>query len=284
MIKGSIENVSTEYATGWIYSEARSLRDATVLAFSGERCIGAGTVNTFRQDLANAGLGDGYLGFHFPISLPDGMEPASVVVRLDNAEAVLLQRGSRVTGAEAATRAKEPSPEDVLQQLRWLRRRNSITASEYEFLRGLTRFGVYELPLDVAVPGAAVTGADIAACAQKMLELSILNEITLDIACADDGDDMRRKIESVRAAEDRLTHIGIWSPVPARIGVVEGGHLDKAATTDAAGAVDYHLDPSSILIFHSRCAISLRPGVSYDGIQILSGVTKKALAEARAGH
>ncbi len=96
MIRGAIEAAQERLVSGWIYAGAFTVRDHLVLAFSGPRCVGSGRVEIFRGDLADAGLGDGYCGFHFPIELLPGEHPASVVIRLADSDAALIQAGSRV--------------------------------------------------------------------------------------------------------------------------------------------------------------------------------------------
>ena len=97
MIRGAVESAKKDLVSGWIYATAgESLRNQLVLAFSGTRCVGEGRVEIFRRDLLDAGLGDGYCGFHFPIALAAGEHPASVVVRLADCDAALIQPGSKV--------------------------------------------------------------------------------------------------------------------------------------------------------------------------------------------
>ena len=96
MIRGAIESVQDKVVSGWIYAGPYKVRDHLVLAFSGPRCVGSGKVEIFRKDLAEAGLGDGYCGFHFPIELKPGEPPASVVIRLADSDAALIQARSKV--------------------------------------------------------------------------------------------------------------------------------------------------------------------------------------------
>jgi hypothetical protein len=96
VIRGAIEVATPVLVSGWIFSKSGSLRDQLVLAFVGPRCVGTGKVEIFRKDLADAKLGDGYCGFHFPIALQDGEEPGSVVIRLQDSDAALIQTKSRV--------------------------------------------------------------------------------------------------------------------------------------------------------------------------------------------
>ena len=97
MIQGAIEMVHETLVSGWIYAHVgEGLRDQLVLAFSGPRCVGQGRVDVFRRDLLDAGLGDGYCGFHFPITLEPGEHPASVVIRPANCDTALIQARSQV--------------------------------------------------------------------------------------------------------------------------------------------------------------------------------------------
>ncbi len=99
MIRGAIEVADEHVVSGWIYSDAINLRDTLVLAFSGQRCVGAGRVEVFRQDLLDAKLGDGFCGFHFNVTLPPGEHPASIVVRPADCDTALIQSRSKVVAA-----------------------------------------------------------------------------------------------------------------------------------------------------------------------------------------
>ncbi len=97
LIQGAIELVQRDLVAGWLYAQAGAgFRNHLVLAFSGRRCVGQGKVEIFRRDLLDAGLGDGYCGFHFPIELAPGEHPASVIVRPIDCDAALIQPTSRV--------------------------------------------------------------------------------------------------------------------------------------------------------------------------------------------
>jgi hypothetical protein len=96
VIRGAIEVATPTLVSGWIYCKVASLRDQLVLAFVGPRCVGTGKVEIYRKDLHEARLGDGYCGYHFPIALQDGEQAASVVVRLQESDASLMQAKSRV--------------------------------------------------------------------------------------------------------------------------------------------------------------------------------------------
>jgi hypothetical protein len=99
MIRGNIEAVGEGVIRGWIFSPEVSLRGRTLLAFLDGHCIGAGEINVFRDDIRDAGLGDGYAGFEFEIGLDDEADAPRVVVALDWCDAVLMQKQARVAPA-----------------------------------------------------------------------------------------------------------------------------------------------------------------------------------------
>ena len=109
MIRGAIEIAEPTRVAGWIVSSATPLRGLPVLAFSGAVCVGAGTVEVFRRDLLMANLGDGYAGFDFPIALSTEQDLASVVIRLENCDAAILQSGTAIVRkqVEAAVQKQE---------------------------------------------------------------------------------------------------------------------------------------------------------------------------------
>ena len=98
MIRGAIEVTSRRKVSGWIVSAARPLKGKLVLAFVGSQCVGSGRVDVFRPDLLNANLGDGYAGYDFAIALSDDDDVGSVVIRLEECDAAILQSGSEVVG------------------------------------------------------------------------------------------------------------------------------------------------------------------------------------------
>ena len=99
MIRGAIEVVDPDRIAGWIVANGLVLRGAPALAFAGNRCVGSGPIGVFRADLQGAGLGDGFAGFDFSITLRPGEDLASVVIKLPMSDFALLQRGSQVVDA-----------------------------------------------------------------------------------------------------------------------------------------------------------------------------------------
>ena len=121
MIRGAIEVANRSIVSGWLYSKSVDLRGQLVLAFIGTRNVGTGKVELFRKDLKDAGLGEGYAGFYFPLTLLPTDQPEAVTIRLDQSDLALLQAGALVSqpprrpGSPAATpmpapAAKAPAP------------------------------------------------------------------------------------------------------------------------------------------------------------------------------
>jgi hypothetical protein len=97
MIRGAIEVANRSIVSGWLFSGTVDLRGQLVLAFIGNRHVGSGKVEIFRKDLQDAGLGDGYGGFYFPLTLLPTDQPEAVTVRLDQSDLCLLQPGSLIS-------------------------------------------------------------------------------------------------------------------------------------------------------------------------------------------
>jgi hypothetical protein len=151
MIRGAIENVTRNRVFGWLWSPDVTLLGRTVLAFLDDVCIGAGKIEGFRQDLKDAGLGDGQAGFNFDLTYPNPADAPRVTVKLEGSDVVLVQRRSRImppgAGASAAARTTRQGPS--LTSLQWMRARGWLTQSDYDFLRFFRQLGVYERSLVV---------------------------------------------------------------------------------------------------------------------------------------
>lgn len=68
-IKGSVDQLTTRGATGWIYA-ASEHRPLVVEAVLHHRVIGEALADAYRHDLAEVGLGDGRCGFSIEFGLP----------------------------------------------------------------------------------------------------------------------------------------------------------------------------------------------------------------------
>ena len=102
MIRGALESASRNNVSGWLYSKAFNLHGQLLLAFVGKRHVGSGRVELFRKDILDAGLGDGYSGFYFPVDLRPSEHPESIAIRLEASDLSLLHPASIVVPAERA--------------------------------------------------------------------------------------------------------------------------------------------------------------------------------------
>ncbi|HZF74610.1 MAG TPA: hypothetical protein VE033_02085 [Acetobacteraceae bacterium] len=275
MLKGTIEAVSREEISGWIHVEGTNIRDSLILAFVGDDCVGAGKVGLFRQDLAEAGLADGHLGFSFPIRIADDATPASVVVRLDGSDAVLIQRTSRVTGQEAvAVPAGERGAGQSLSSLRWMRGQGWLSQPEYDFLRIMQQFGAYDLstrPKRSASPSTEPPAATAAKAARTYLGLRCANEVELQTIDVANAEDLAVALAEVARMEAALNVVAVWSETPGSLDVVEGSHLAPGAG-DTAGAIQYPIGPERVLFLDLRTAVGYSGTTFPKGVQVLYGV------------
>ncbi|KQT48892.1 hypothetical protein ASG43_08610 [Aureimonas sp. Leaf454] len=256
MIRGSIENVTNDVIQGWIYSEDGNIRERTLLAFRGEACVGAGRVNMFRADLADAGMGDGHLGFTFPISVSP-QDLGSVVVKLEGSDAVLLQKSAVVTGMAASARELGRSEvRERLASLKWALKHGRTSQGDFDFLRILWSTGVYERGL------VRRNAADDAAVMEKPLGVATqLFEAYLQT-------DVQTSVERVRSSAEfaaealRLAKglgtapvFAVYTQERAILRIVEGSHIgDPSADADqrAANFVDYALSPENVVVVDAR--------------------------------
>lgn len=100
MLRGAIERVDEMHIQGWVFSPLVKVKGLKLLAFHGTRCAGAGIVEIFREDLAKAGLGDGYCGFRFAYTLVGDEQPRHLTVRFEACDFELRQADTVVLGKE----------------------------------------------------------------------------------------------------------------------------------------------------------------------------------------
>ena len=250
MIRGHIDFVSRIRVEGWLFCERLNLTGASVLAFVDEACVGGGRVELFRQDLLNAGLGDGRVGFGFPVMLEPWQDPRALDVRLEGGAMRLAQGQSRLVardslGEDRRRQGREPG------SLSWMLARGWLSQPRYETLRILGEFGVRVEALRIATPIRdldAVT-EEIALLAAEICELALLQPVELEIRenlGVGAHDAVRRE---VRAAFPHAPPVaGLWAPTPQLIQVVEGSHRDGASPRGGEGAVEYNYGGRQLLM------------------------------------
>ena len=277
MLRGAIDYATSSRLGGWLFSEAVSLRDHTVLAYLDDFCIGTGRIDKFRQDLADAGLSDGFLGFNFPIALDLPEDLGRVVIRLDGSDAIILQPNSRITtAAPEASGIGTPLPTHRLASVKWMREHGWLDQNEYDFLHCVHQIGVYDRMLhqprrNGANPAPSI--ADVSTVARELLELYYMEAVELQretfpsitdlVRFLDHGDWMARPEPVVAlAASER-----------SRIAVVEGSHRDRelrVATTDEAteAPIEYVLSADRLLFINARCLFRAAGPAPLTGLEL----------------
>jgi hypothetical protein len=271
MIRGAVEQVMSNRVSGWIYSPVTDLKGSTLLAFVDDVCVGAGKVNILRQDLADAGLGDGRFGYSFPVALSRPTDGMRLVVKLDGSDAMLKQNASRVQGAPLAA-AKAPTGALALPPpvLHWMRGRGWLGQSEYDFLRYFSQLGIYDRTLTVPVERpdrVEVELRDEAQAVADILGLVCMREPKLERVTVPGAGDIAALREKKGGHGDAPPIVALWARERARLDVVEGSHLQEA-TTDASPAVEYTLGPDRLLILDTRCTLRLDAAAPPSGIDV----------------
>lgn len=283
MIRGAIEVAQSDRVSGWIYSASDTLRNKTLLAFSGGRCVGAGTVELFRQDLLDAKLGDGYCGFHFEIKLNEGESVGSVIVKLQYSDLALLQPASRVSGLHDADEQATGPDFGALQPAHaaWMMDRAMLEQPEFDFIKGIHSVGAYERVLRLNKRGAEDRGRlDPAAVAADMLGLFRLEEVQVSRASVASISELNKVSTLVRSSV--VPVVVLWSAERGRISLEERSHLGGKRSdlglmiNPPPGGIDYSFGPDRMLFIHRDCVFSPR------GPAPLSGITVFAAPEAAA--
>lgn len=276
MIRGAIENVTRNRVFGWVWSAEGRVEGRTVLAFLDDVCIGAGKVDGFRQDLKDAGLGDGMAGFNFDLTYANPADAPRVVVKLEGSDAVLVRKGSRVMppgaggGATAARPARQPMS---LSSLQWMRARGWLSQSDYDFLRFFRQLGVYDRSL--VVPQERPDRSepemmDPADVARNLLLLHRMDEAEMRREKLAAPRDWRRLAEAQEAAAGPGAVIALWSRERARLPVVEGSHVQAqlvAPDAEPPPAVDYALGPDRLLFLDARCVLGTGANFPASGVE-----------------
>ncbi len=284
MIRGAIEVAQRNRVTGWIHAQSESLRGKVVLAFVAGRCVGSGEVDGFRQDLLDAGLGDGYCGFDFPIRLVDGEQVGSLVVRLQFSDTALLQSTSQVLGPRRAGFDGDSPELGAMHpgRVAWMLQHGMLGQIEYDFLNALLTVGAYTRTLRVAKPGAGdQAGQRIAPeqAARELLSLVMLAETPVartSIANLADA------LTFARAAGPVLA---LWSQGRGRIAVEERSHLDlepaeRLPSAEAPASQTYEYGPDRLLLLHRDCRLSARGPAPSAGLVVLTPAAADQMATA----
>ncbi|TDH60003.1 hypothetical protein E2C06_24320 [Dankookia rubra] len=273
MLKGSIEEVTAGEVAGWAYVDNAEMRGKPVLAFLDQECVGAGEVSIFRQDLADAGLGDGFLGFNFNVRIPSPADRARVVIRVGGSDAILLQSNATIV-SRAAPRTKVA--QDSLgrsltaSSLQWMLARGWLTQADHDFLKFFTRMGVYDRTLRVprTTGEAADPGRqDPALVARDLLSLFAMREVEISKRQLRQQDDLLEQIAKHTQAQDVLPILALWSAERGKLSVAEGSHAANDQV-DMLPFIDYPLGPDRLLLLDAEIRIR-KPDVLPQGGAVL---------------
>jgi hypothetical protein len=207
--------------------------------------VGSGSINVYRKDLDEAGLGDGYLGFGFNITLPKPGDALRVTVTLEACEAMILQPDSIVLNK----RLPRPAGSFVggvlagSEKLEWMVARGWLDARRSEDLETVKNFGVLGLSLDPARDKAETV-------ALAFLESAVMGPVELGRIECDSPEDLREALfaEGADCADAGLFVLTSDQRISLR--VVETPHCgpESVTTFDLVGAVDYPLDQRTIAV------------------------------------
>jgi hypothetical protein len=260
MLRGAIDHTTPNTVSGWIYSAVKPVRGETVLAFVDGVCIGAGKVERFRQDLLDAGLDDGHLGFHFGITPLQPRDVTRAYVTLEGSNFVVLQPGAHVGGAEA-NRPVTPRPTRSLPSLEWMREHGWLEQSDFDFLKILNQFGVFDQMLRPTKKAAAagVESLDPAVEAKNHLELLLMQHVTLTKKTFAGFAALAAETGSLAAGLAEPV-VAIWAEKKGSFLLVEDSHNEDAGQEldGLTGAVEYAYGPDRLLFLDLRSRFGVK--------------------------
>jgi hypothetical protein len=281
MFRGNIDHASRTHIAGWVYCERQSLVGARVHAFVDEQCVGSGVVELFRQDLVEAGVGDGRGGFNFAIALGDSQDPRLLHIRVESGNAIIRQPFARLAPADAGE-ARHSGPASNPQSLAWMLERDWLTGEQHRLLHGLSEFGVCVQ----ALPESTADTADQAEIRRHLQQhgAALFGLLTFTAVSAEVRSNI---VASDLVPQHRLLCaafpstppvIALWSPLPSCVNLVEGSHRNRAPAAELKGAgIDYEFGRQQLLWFDLDCAFRFPTGA------VSSGLTAVIPAQASRG-
>jgi hypothetical protein len=261
MLIGAVEAVTSEDVSGWIYSPLTDLHGTMALAYVDGECVGSGRVEHFRQDLADAGLSHGKLGFHFPVTLPEETAAGRVVVSPEGCEAIIMQRTSKIVGEPcseepALVGGRLPAPETVA----WLRKRQAISKDEFDFLTSFSDFGVAAWPMQPARSGPGDRAAAREEAASSIVQLCDMAGRQVGRAEFSNARDLAEALDDEDHPISQAGLLVFHADRPLTLTVVEGSHRTskRKLIADALDrGIRYAVEPSGLLVVHRLCAFRL---------------------------
>lgn len=253
MIRGAIDYTSSDRIGGWIYSPDNLVRGKTVLAFVDGACVGAGSIDLFREDLAKAGLGDGFIGFNFGITPAKEEDLGKLIVRIEGSDFALLQSDSFVTGPMSWVCVSSATDRSITS-IEWMRTQGWLEQPEYDFLKFLRQVGIYDRSLRRPRSATTLSGPDDPEVTAGNL-FSLLSQKPVQPVAqtfSDAQDFSTRRSELLAVLADPI--VAIWGENAGELLVVEGSHIESTdERRSLAGAVAHSFGPDRLLFLDLRC-------------------------------
>ncbi len=247
MIRGAIDYADRQRVAGWIYSDVADVSGRTVLAFLDKDCVGAGALDVFRQDLADAGLGDGMVGFSFGVGTSDD-DIARVTVRLEGSDFCLIQRQARIV-ADTLAETLRAKKRIEIADIEWMHGRGWLDLSEYDFLTYITNIGLYDLALRLR---AEPMRPEVAA--KRFFELYAQGPLKIGSEKMNPEEIAARRLELM--ADLPIPIVAIHGDDGA-LSLLEGSNRDEdfLATKDMVGAVQHGCSAGQLLFLDLRTQV-----------------------------
>ena len=180
MIKGNIDFFSHTEVRGWVHSQNFSADDIEVSAYVKDLCVGQGTLDVYRQDLIEAGLGDGWSGFEFKIQIPFDADIRDFNIRLPDCDFVLTPKEDLVLAHRTKQRKELINFKD---DLLWLRGKEILQEFEFNLLRILYKFGVCDLKVLIDDDLGSITAVHEAgpnrSCLDNLIDSQTLRSLNI---------------------------------------------------------------------------------------------------------
>lgn len=259
MIRGAVDYITPQAIGGWIFSDIASVKDRLVLAFWKNECIGSGTVELYREDLAQAGLGDGYLGFNFPIGVPDGVDPAEVFIKLSDSDFILKQSSVQLSGSNTASASNARSTGGAFRSSVWMRERGWIRQDECDFLTQMDTLGIYSRIVSKNEISQGPNDEDKTPATTVLELFELYYQAHLDL-----------KVSYFSSVSEAITFIksgdcnplgwndgvvALWSRGTTTISVQEASHRIPVSRNESFSGIDYCISQNRLAIINSRSDI-----------------------------
>lgn len=272
MIRGAVDYISPEAIGGWIYSDIASVKNRVVLAFHGDQCIGSGQIELYREDLAKAGLGDGYLGFNFSIGLAEEVNPAEVFVKLSDSDFILKQASASIAGGAGSLQTRRNVTSGVHRNAAWMRERGWIRQDECDFLTRLDTLGVYGRIL----ARTELTSADgtlelsPAAVVKELFEVFLQAHVELAVGTFDSVSEALASATSANESgpSGKRDIAALWTPGSTTISAQEASHLEPLAPGEAFVGIDYPVSSTRILLIDTQVVLKPKLPAPAGGIKV----------------